>query len=69
MMDETEAEEAQTEVTADYIARVVAARAPEVADHIVPYEIFIQLLEVIDAMAERVAELGTRVEGWTEEAA
>ena len=42
---------------ADYIARVVAARAPEIADYVVSHEVVTQLVETVDVLSERLAAL------------
>ena len=41
----------------DYFARVVAARAPEVADQYVSFEVIERVIEVIDALSEKIAQL------------
>jgi hypothetical protein len=47
----------------DYAMRVIAARAPEVADQVVSVEVLEQVLAVIEALQDRLAELAEQVEG------
>jgi hypothetical protein len=42
--------------------RIIAHRAPEAADHVVSVEVFASVVEVIDLLAERMADLAARVE-------
>jgi hypothetical protein len=44
----------------DYVARVIAARCPEVCDFVVPISVVEMVVEVIDLMQERVDELALR---------
>ena len=53
---------------ADYLAAVIAARCgPEMADAVVPVEIVARIVEVIDAMQERLDGLAAAVGGLDED--
>jgi hypothetical protein len=48
---------------ADYAARVILHRAPEVADAVMPVEVFAGVVEVIDLLSERLAALSEALDG------
>jgi hypothetical protein len=48
---------------ADYAARVILHRAPEVADAVMPVEVFAGVVEVIDLLSERLAVLSEALDG------
>ena len=46
----------------DYVARVLAARAPEIVDHVVSFEVLQLVLETINALNERMAKIEQQIE-------
>jgi hypothetical protein len=49
---------------ADYVDRVIRHRCgDEIADRVVSVEVFVRMIEVLDALAERLAALNAVVDG------
>jgi hypothetical protein len=51
------------DATADSVERLIAARIPELeGQRVVPAEVFVQVMQVVDAMMDRIAAIEARLD-------